>query len=126
MVDCPSIYPETADAIRIVESQRNHELSLVIASMYVASAPVLVQVMGEALTRGDLRELFRAADALRSSSANLGARRVAELCHELSELPSKQALPGVANKLDKIASAVAVICSALIEKTALLAAREIA
>lgn len=126
MMDCPSIYPETADAIRIVESQRNHELSLVIASMYVASAPVLVQVMGEALTRGDLRELFRAADALRSSSANLGARRVAELCHELRELPSKQALPGVANKLDKIASAVAVICSALIEKTALLAPREIA
>ena len=126
MMDCPSNYPDTADAIRIVESQRNHELSLVIASMYVASAPVLVQAMGEALTRGDLRELFRAADALRSSSASLGARRVAELCHELSELPSKQALPGVANKLDKIASAVAVICSVLIEKTALLAPREIA
>jgi two-component system, sensor histidine kinase and response regulator len=126
MMDYPSNYPETADVIRIVESQRNHELSLVIASMYVASAPVLVQAMGEAAADGDLRELFRAADALRASSANLGAKRVAQLCHELSDLPSKQALPGVADKLDKIAIAVAIICSALIEKTALLAPREIA
>jgi two-component system, sensor histidine kinase and response regulator len=126
MMDYPSNYPETADVIRIVESQRNHELSLVIASMYVASAPVLVQAMGKAAADGDLRELFRAADALRASSANLGARRVAQLCHELSDLPSKQALPGVADKLDKIATAVAIICSALIEKTALLAPREIA
>lgn len=126
MMDCPSTYSEIADAIRIVESQRNHELSLVIASMYVASAPVLVQLMGDALADGDLRELFRAADALRSSSANLGARRVAELCHEVRELSSKQALPGAAEKLAKIANAVAIICSALIEKTALLAPREIA
>ncbi len=126
MMDCPSNDSETADAIRIVESQRNHELSLVIASMYVASAPVLVQVMADALADGDLRELFRAADALRSSSANLGARRVAELCHEVSELSSKQALPGAAEKLAKIGNAVAIICSALIEKTGLLAPREIA
>ncbi len=107
---------EISDVIRIVESQRNHGLSLVIASMNVASAPVLVQAISDAAA-GNLRELFRAADALRSSSANIGARQVAELCREWGELPAKQALPGVAEKLEKIASAVAIICAAQFKKS---------
>jgi two-component system, sensor histidine kinase and response regulator len=125
-MDRSSNHTGMVEALSIVESQRNHQLSLVIASMYVASAPVLVQAMGEALTAGNLRELFRAADALRSSSANLGAKRVAELCQEVSELPSNQALLGTAATLEKIAHAVAIICNTLVEKTALFAAREIA
>ena len=108
---------EMSDVIRIVESQRNHDLSLVIASMYIASAPVLVQAISDAAAAGNLRELFRAADALQSSSASIGARQVAELCRELSELPAKQALPGAAEKLEKIASAVAIICAAQIKKS---------
>ena len=111
------IHPKIFDAIYIVESQRNHNLSQIIASMYIASAPVLLQVMRDAAAEGNLRELSRAADALKSSSASLGAHRLAELCRELCELPSKEALTSVPARLENIASAVTINCAALVEKS---------
>ena len=107
---------EMLDVIHIVESQRNHNLSQIIASLYIASAPVLLQAMRDAAAAGNLRELARAADALKSSSASLGAHRLAELCRELCELPSKEALTSVPAQLEKITSAVTIICAALVEK----------
>ena len=107
---------EMLDAIHIVESQRNHNLSQIIASLYIASAPVLLQAMHDAASAGNLRELVRAADALKSSTASLGAHRLAELCRELCELPSKEALTSVPAHLEKIASAVTIVCAALVEK----------
>jgi HPt (histidine-containing phosphotransfer) domain-containing protein len=114
-------HPEMLDAIYIVESQRNHNLSQVIARMYIASAPVLLQAMRDAAAEGNLRELARAADALKSSTANLGAHRLAECCRELCELPSKEALASVPERLEKIAGAVTVICTALADKGGKLA-----
>ena len=108
---------ELLDAIHIVESQRNHNLSQIIASLYIASAPVLLQAMHDAASAGNLRELVRAADALKSSAASLGAHRLAELCRELCELPSKEALSSVPAQLEKIASAVTIVCAALVEKS---------
>ena len=107
---------EMLDAIHIVESTRNHNLSQIIASLYIASAPVLLQAMHDAAAAGNLRELARAADALKSSSASLGAHRLAELCRELCELPSKEALTSVPAQLEKITSAVTIVCAALVEK----------
>ena len=108
---------EMSDVIHIVESQRNHNLSQIIASLYIASAPVLLQAMRDATAAGNVRELVRAADALKSSSASLGAHRLAELCRELCELPSKEALTSVFAQLEKIASAVTIVCAALVEKS---------
>ena len=107
---------EMSDVIHIVESQRNHNLSQIIASLYIASAPVLLQAMRDATAAGNVRELARAADALKSSTASLGAHRLAELCRELCELPSKEALTSVPAQLEKIACAVTIICAALVEK----------
>ena len=111
---------EMLDAIHIVESQRNHNLSQIIASLYVASAPVLLQAMHDAASAGNVRELVRAADALTSSAASLGAHRLAELCRGLCELPSKEALTSVTAQLEKIASAVTIVCAALVEKSSKL------
>ena len=115
-MDGPYNQSEMLDAIHIVESQRNHNLSQIIASLYIASAPVLLQAMHDAASAGNLRELVRAADALKSSTASLGAHRLAELCRELCELPSKEALTSVPAQLEKIASAVTIVCAALVEK----------
>lgn len=101
------------DVINIVESQRNRDLSQIIARMYIANAPVMLQTLRDAVADGNWRELARAADALKSSSANLGAQGLAELCRELCQLPSKEALTGVPAQLEKIACAVTSICAAL-------------
>ena len=109
-------HSEMLDAIQIVESQRNHDLSQTIANMFITSAPVLMQVMRHALEQGNLRELVRAAEALRSSSASLGAFRLANLCRALGQMPSKADLANVSSQLDAIERATAIVCAALMEK----------
>ncbi|WP_374074507.1 ATP-binding protein [Bdellovibrio bacteriovorus] len=50
------------------------------------SAPDLIESMRQALNNLDLRGVTEAAHALKSSSATLGAKKLAELCEALEEL----------------------------------------
>jgi HPt (histidine-containing phosphotransfer) domain-containing protein len=116
MMGSAVVHEELPDAIRIAESQRNRDLSQTIARMYIASAPILLKVMRDAAQRGNLSELFRAADALRSSSASLGAFQVANLCRALEQLPSKQGLASASSQLDAIERAASTACATLMEQ----------
>jgi HPt (histidine-containing phosphotransfer) domain-containing protein len=106
-------YPETRDTIHLAQSQRDGELAHTVAQIYIETVPVLIQVMRDAVEVGDLRELIRAAEALKLSSAHLGAAQVAELCRRVSEIPSKQQLVTVSAQLDEIAYAARAVCNAL-------------
>jgi HPt (histidine-containing phosphotransfer) domain-containing protein len=48
--------------------------------------------MREAVSRGDAAEMSRAAHALKSSSFNVGAKALAELCHRLEQLGKRNEL----------------------------------
>lgn len=50
---------------------------------FLDSAPPLVQKIDEALTAGDPEALRNASHALKSSSGNVGARRLSETCRQL-------------------------------------------
>ncbi len=99
------------DAIHVVASERNFGLAQTIAQMYIAAVPVLIQVMRDATNQGNLRDLFHAAEALRLSSANIGAQRLADLCQTIGELPSKDHLRGVPAQLDEIAQLAEKVCA---------------
>jgi HPt (histidine-containing phosphotransfer) domain-containing protein len=108
------------DAIQIVASQRNHDLSKTIAALYLISAPVLLQVMRDAAEQENVRELLRAAEALTLSSAGLGAFRLANLCRALVQLPSKAGLADAPEQLDRIQQALAIVCATLTQQQHLL------
>ncbi|MEE9281204.1 MAG: response regulator [Myxococcota bacterium] len=59
-------------------------LSQVITA-YMATSPPLLDRLSKAAAAGDYRDLLETAHALKSSSANVGARNLAELCRELEE-----------------------------------------
>ena len=59
-------------------------LSQVITA-YMATSPPLLDRLSKAAASGDYRGLLGTAHALKSSSANVGARNLAELCRELEE-----------------------------------------
>ena len=116
MMDSAFVHKELPDTIHLVESQRNRDLCKTIASMYIASASVFLQVMRDAVERGNLPELFRAADALRSSSTSLGAFRLANLCRALEQLPSKQGLANASGQLDAIERVASIVCATLMHQ----------
>ncbi|HEV7803499.1 MAG TPA: response regulator [Burkholderiales bacterium] len=51
-----------------------------IVALYLAEAPQLAHAMRSAIGNGDIAALLRDAHKLKSSSANLGALRLAEMC----------------------------------------------
>src|SRR5262249_37813951 len=59
---------------------------------YLASAPQLLQILQEAIPRGDYLTVRETAHSLKSSSANLGALAVAALSRELEIMGQKQNL----------------------------------
>lgn len=61
-----------------------------ILELYLGDSPDRLEILRRGLAQGDLREVERAAHALRGSSANLGAGTLAELCHRLEKLPADQ------------------------------------
>lgn len=116
----------TQDAIYIAASERNSELARTIAQMYIASVPVLIQVMRNAVAQGNLRDLFRAAEALRASSANLGALRLAALCQKIRDLPSKEQLSNVPSQINEIAQIADKVCGVIQRNQSIVVAHEFA
>lgn len=126
MTDGTYDYQTKRDSIHVAASERNIELSSTIAQMYLSTVPVLIQVMLDACNQGDLRELFRAAEALRLSSTNLGALRLAELCQHICNLPSKGQLATVPAQLIEISQTAAKVCAVIERNRFIVAVEEIA
>ena len=81
--------------------------------LYLQSALSLKQRLQQALNAGDAEQLRQAAHTLKSSSANLGGRRLAARCHELEDLGRDGRLPDAAVKLAEVEHEFAGFVAAL-------------
>jgi len=71
------------DAIRALQSDAAPDLLARVIRLYLDSAPDLVGRIRTGLATNDQEAVRIAAHTLKSSSANLGATRLAELCRQL-------------------------------------------
>ncbi|MBJ6801841.1 response regulator [Geomonas propionica] len=74
------------EMIRTLPGHRGMEILRKVVDLYLASTPALLQTMREAESGGDAEKLKAAAHSFKSSSANLGALRLAGVCMELESL----------------------------------------
>ena len=82
----PTILDQFALAnIRALERPDVPSLLGRVVDRYIADAPGLIEQMRAARDKADAPSLARAAHTLKSASANLGARRPAEICRALEE-----------------------------------------
>jgi HPt (histidine-containing phosphotransfer) domain-containing protein len=72
--------PTPLENIRSLQRPGAPDLLGRIVALFKAEAPRLAHSMREAIAAGDSAALVRNAHKLKSSSANLGATRLAELC----------------------------------------------
>jgi CheY-like chemotaxis protein/anti-sigma regulatory factor (Ser/Thr protein kinase) len=87
------------DVIRDMEDEEDPDMLAEIVGLYLGRAPELLQAMQEAVANRDAEPLRVAAHTLKSSSANVGARVLADLCRELEELGRGGSLDNAASKL---------------------------
>ena len=71
------------DGIRALEGDGNRGLLERIINLYLSDAPGLVEGILSAVEKGDMESLLRAAHTLKSSSANVGATGLSDLCRKV-------------------------------------------
>ena len=77
------IDPKALDQIRSLQREGMPDLVEKVINLYLQDTPHLIQAIQEAVAQGDPLALKKAAHTLKSSSANLGAVTLAELCKTL-------------------------------------------
>jgi len=71
------------DSIRALQQPGGPDLVQRVTSIYLNDSPKLVGQLAEAVGRGDVQTVRSCAHSLKSSSASVGATRLAELCREM-------------------------------------------
>ncbi|MEM5788750.1 MAG: Hpt domain-containing protein, partial [Syntrophobacteraceae bacterium] len=71
--------------LKTLESPRNVNLFEKVIRTYLDDTPERIDTMIRGFRAGDIESIGRAAHTLKSSSANLGATRLAELCRKVEE-----------------------------------------
>jgi signal transduction histidine kinase/CheY-like chemotaxis protein len=84
--DSPHIDDAVLAEIRAMSGEDGESLINHIATLYMQNSPELIDDIHDGSHSGDSDKLFRAAHALKSSSANIGAVRVSELARKLEHL----------------------------------------
>ena len=93
------LHAAALDAIRALQKPNKPNLLEKIVRFYLGDAPRLMKLMADAVGCQDFDALQRAAHALKSSSANLGALALAQLCKDMEEEARGKALPYAAERM---------------------------
>ncbi len=85
--------------IRSIFGSEAAKMLPVLIRIYLEDSPSLIEEIGRSAGAGDVRGLRDAAHALKSTSANIGACALAELCRQVEEMAGNG---GVANMEDMV------------------------
>ena len=93
------INPAVLDGIRALDADGAQGLLGKVLSLYLSDSPILVEGILSAARKGDGEPLRRAAHTLKSSSANVGAINLSELCRKIEEMARSGEIPAAGNPL---------------------------
>ena len=93
------INPAVLDGIRALENNGSKGLFGKVLSLYLSDSPKLVEGILSAVEKGDGESLRRAAHTLKSSSANVGATDLPELCRKIEEMVRAGDIPASGDPL---------------------------
>jgi HPt (histidine-containing phosphotransfer) domain-containing protein len=80
--------------IRALQGPGESGLLKKVADLYLSNTPSLLERLRDAVAANDPEAMYKAAHALKSSSANLGARSLAEVAKDLELRGRRRSLEG--------------------------------
>jgi CheY-like chemotaxis protein len=83
---CNSIDKSVLDSLSQLQQPGKPDIIKQLVTVYLQRSPKVLQDIHEAAESNDIEKLWQAVHSLKSSSAILGACRLASLCHELEVL----------------------------------------
>jgi HPt (histidine-containing phosphotransfer) domain-containing protein len=109
--------PAALEAIRELDAGNAAGLFGQVVAIYLEASPALVRQIEMGLSAGDASGVQFAAHTLKSSSANLGARRLAQLCAALEQAARGGALPDGTGRAAEIQREFEAVRRALEQET---------
>jgi HPt (histidine-containing phosphotransfer) domain-containing protein len=107
------INPRALDAIRQLPGPNGALLVHKVVAAYLADTSPRFAQLRAAVEAGDAEALRKAAHALKSSSANVGAEKLAALCKELEMIGRKGTVDGAKTLLEDVESGFPCVLAAL-------------
>ena len=104
--------------IRSLRQPGGPDLLKRVADLYVTNSRTLIDAMREAILRDDATGMLHAAHSLKSSSANVGATELSELCAALEASAKKGKVASAWETLDRLVEEHARVLLALNAETA--------
>jgi HPt (histidine-containing phosphotransfer) domain-containing protein len=105
--------PKTLANLRALQRPGGSDVLSQIVHLYLEKAPQLLDLLREAVTRNDASAIFRLAHSLKSSSGNVGAVTLAELCQGLEVMGRTQHTAEAPETLVAIEAEYAMVQEAL-------------
>jgi CheY-like chemotaxis protein/HPt (histidine-containing phosphotransfer) domain-containing protein len=93
---------DTLDKIRALQRPEAPSILKKVVYLYLENAPSQIHTLSDAIHQNDAQRLRDTAHSLKSSSANLGAHRLAALCQALEERGRQQQLEDVHELLNQV------------------------
>jgi len=90
---------EVLETIRSLDPERGKELAKRVIGVYENSSQQLIDSLTEALGGRDENKIRSAAHALKSSSGNVGADRLANMCKDIESAASDKEMAGMLDRL---------------------------
>ncbi len=84
-----------------------------LLDLFRAAVPPLLDSMKAAVAAADAQKLKETAHCLKGGAANLGAKAMAALCHELEKKGREGTVEGAAARLPEIEQQFQLVCAAL-------------
>jgi HPt (histidine-containing phosphotransfer) domain-containing protein len=112
---------EALDDIRALQRPGMPDLVGKVINKYLSYSPTLLQALRQAASEGNAPAVQEAAHSLKSSSANLGATRLAAQCKELELLARANTIEPIQEHLHKLETeyeAVRIALSAELQESA--------
>ncbi len=101
------------EGIRALQQPGAPDVVAKIVGTFLSSSGDLVGELEAAVKSGDTEVIQRSAHTLKSSSANIGAIILAELCKELESIGREQRLDDAPSVLAKVLAEYPLVCDAL-------------
>lgn len=111
-IDPTIIDPAALESFRQLAGEHASLLIADLLNTYLEDAPDRVDKMHQAVQDGSPDDLSDAAHALKSASANLGAKQLAGLCAEAEALGRAGSMEGAQEIVTQITHAYEVVCTA--------------
>jgi CheY-like chemotaxis protein/HPt (histidine-containing phosphotransfer) domain-containing protein len=87
--------------LRELQMEGDRDILEELGGLFISRAPARIKAMGDAVARGDANTLRKEAHNLKSSSANIGALKLSEICRDLELLAQSENLKGASVLLEK-------------------------